>query len=119
MQNRHHFLPSFHNTQIHMSMKTLFKFFIVKVISSVVNMTSEKYNVLEASICLQSKIKGHWVRNGLYGYVQVEFLNFLRRHFNLLSEVCVREPIKIHIHPVLKLLIRHEEGIYIAIMITM
>ena len=39
--------------------------------------------------------------------------------FNLLSEVCVREPIKIHIHPVLKLLIGREEGIYIAIMITM
>ena len=40
-----------------------------------------------------------------------------------MSEVCVRELIKIHIHPVLKLLIRHEEGIYIAIhvaiMITM
>ena len=36
-----------------------------------------------------------------------------------MSEVRVREPIKIHIHPVLKLLIRHKEGIYIAIMITM
>ena len=36
-----------------------------------------------------------------------------------MSEVCVRGLIKIHIHPVLKLLIRHEEGIYIAIMITM
>ena len=35
-----------------------------------------------------------------------------------LSEVCVGEPIKIHVHPVLKLLIRREEGIYIAIMIT-
>ena len=32
-----------------------------------------------------------------------------------MSEVCVREPIKIHIHPVLKLLIRREEGNYIAI----
>ena len=31
-----------------------------------------------------------------------------------MSEVCVRELIKIHIHPVLKLLIRREEGIYIA-----
>ena len=29
------------------------------------------------------------------------------------------EPIKIHIHPPLKLLICREEGIYIAIMITM
>ena len=48
----------------------------VKVISSVVNMTSEKYDVLEVSIFLQSKIKRHWpwVCNGLYGYVQVEFL---------------------------------------------
>ena len=36
-----------------------------------------------------------------------------------MSEVCVREPIKIHIHPVLKLLIRRDEGIYIVIMITM
>ena len=36
-----------------------------------------------------------------------------------MSEGCVREPIKIHTHPVLKLLIRREEGIYIAIMITM
>ncbi len=36
-----------------------------------------------------------------------------------MSEVCVRGPIKIHFHLVLKLLIRHEEGIYIAIMITM
>ncbi len=36
-----------------------------------------------------------------------------------MSEVCVREPNKIHIHPVLKLLISREEGIYIAIMITM
>ena len=35
-----------------------------------------------------------------------------------MSEVCIREPIKIHIHPVLKLLIRREEGIYIAITIT-
>ena len=44
-----------------------FKLFIVKVISSVVNMTSLKYNVLEVfSIFLQSKIKRHWVRNGLY-----------------------------------------------------
>ena len=30
-----------------------------------------------------------------------------------MSEVCVRGQIKIHIHPVLKLLIRREEGIYI------
>ena len=36
-----------------------------------------------------------------------------------MSEVCVREQIKIHIHPVLKLLIRREEGIYIAIIIAM
>ncbi len=36
-----------------------------------------------------------------------------------MSEVWVREPIKIHINLVLKLLIRREEGIYIAIMITM
>ena len=35
------------------------------------------------------------------------------------SEVCVRGPVKIHIHPVLKLLIRRKEGIYITIMITM
>ena len=36
-----------------------------------------------------------------------------------MSEVCVRRPIIIHIHPVLKLLIRREEVICIAIMITM
>ena len=36
-----------------------------------------------------------------------------------LSEVCIREPIKIHINPVLKQLICREEGIYIAITITM
>ena len=36
-----------------------------------------------------------------------------------MSEVCIRGPIKIHIHPVLKLLIHREEGIYIAIMLTM
>ena len=40
-------------------------------------MTSEKYNVSELSIFLRSKMKKHWVRNGLYGYVQVEFLSFL------------------------------------------
>ena len=37
----------------------------------------------------------------------------------LMSEVCVRGPIKIHIHLVLKLLIRREDRIYIAIVITM
>ena len=36
-----------------------------------------------------------------------------------MSEVFGREPSKIHIHPVLKLPIRREEGIYSAIMITM
>ena len=36
-----------------------------------------------------------------------------------MSEVCVRGPINIHIQPELKLLIRREEGIYIAIMIAM
>ncbi len=36
-----------------------------------------------------------------------------------MSEVCVRGPIKIHIHPMLKLIIRREEGIYIAITIDM
>ena len=37
-------------------------------------MTSEKYNVSEVSIFLKSKMKKHWVRNGLYGYVQGSFL---------------------------------------------
>ena len=40
-------------------------FFTGYVISSVVNMTPEKYNVSELSIFL-SKMKKHWVRNGLY-----------------------------------------------------
>ena len=52
------------NSHVHEDLK--FKFPIVKVISSVVNMTSEKYNVLEVSIFLQSKIKRYWMRNGLY-----------------------------------------------------
>ena len=77
MQNRHHFffiVTQHSHSYVHEDLK--FKFSIVKVISSVVNMTSEKYNVLEVSIFLQSKIKRHWMHNGLYGYVQVEF-NFL------------------------------------------
>ena len=41
-------------------------FFTGYVISSVVNMTSEKFNVSEVSIFLRSKMKKHWMRNGLY-----------------------------------------------------
>ena len=41
-------------------------FLKIFVISSVVNMTSEKCNVSEVSIFLKSKMKKHWVRNGLY-----------------------------------------------------
>ena len=52
------------NSHVHEDLK--FKFSIVRVISTVVNMTSEKYNVLEVSIFVQSKINRHWVRNGLY-----------------------------------------------------
>ena len=65
MQNRHHFLSSLRsNSHVHEDLK--FKFSIVKVISSVMNTTSEKYNVLEVSIFLLSEIKRHWVRKGLY-----------------------------------------------------
>ena len=63
------------NSHVHEALEIIF--FIGYVISSVVNMTSEKYNVSEVSIFLKSKMKKHWVHNGLYGYVQVEFLNFL------------------------------------------
>ena len=63
------------NSHVHEALEIIF--FIGYVISSVVNMTSEKYNVSEVSIFLKSKMKKQWVRNGLYGYVQVEFLNFL------------------------------------------
>ena len=64
MQNGHHFLSSLLNTQIHMSMKPWRLYFslAMNVISSVVNMTSEKYNVSELSIFLRSKMKNHWVR---------------------------------------------------------
>ena len=65
MQNRLFVIVTQHsNAHVHEDLK--FKFFIVKVISSVVNMTSEKCNVLEVSIFRQSKIKRHWVHNGLY-----------------------------------------------------
>ena len=66
------------NSHVHEDLK--FKFSIVKVISSVVNMTSGKYNVLEVSIFLQSKIKRHWVRLYVTDCIDmsyVEFLNFL------------------------------------------
>ena len=52
------------NSHVHEALEIIF--FIGYVISSVVNMTSEKYNVSEVSIFLKSKIKKHWVRNGLY-----------------------------------------------------
>ena len=52
------------NSHVHEVLEIIF--FIGYVISSVVNMTSEKYNVSEASIFLKSKMKKHWVRNGLY-----------------------------------------------------
>ena len=48
------------NSHVHEDLK--FKFSVVKVM----NMTSEKYFFIEVSIFLQSKIKRHWVRNGLY-----------------------------------------------------
>ena len=65
------------NSHVHEALDLEIIFFTGYVISSVVNMTSEKYNVSELSIFLRSKMKKHWVRNGLYGYVQVEFLSFL------------------------------------------
>ena len=78
MQNGHHFLSSLllkqSNSHVHEALEIIF--FTGYVISSVVNITPEKYNVSELSIFLRSKMKKHWVRNGLYGYVQVEFLNF-------------------------------------------
>ena len=52
------------NSHVHEALEIIF--FTGYVISSVVNMTSEKYNVSELSSFLRSKIKKHWVRNGLY-----------------------------------------------------
>ena len=52
------------NSHVHEALEI--RFFTGYVISSVVNMTSEKYNVSEVSIFLRSKMKKHWVRNGLY-----------------------------------------------------
>ena len=52
------------NSHVHEALEIIF--FTGYVISSVVNMTPEKYNVSELSIFLRSKMKKHWVRNGLY-----------------------------------------------------
>ena len=52
------------NSHVHEALEIIF--FIGYVISSVVNMTSEKYNVSEVPNFLKSKMKKHWVRNGLY-----------------------------------------------------
>ena len=52
------------NSHVHEALEMIFV--TGYVISSVVNMTSEKYNVSEVSIFLRSKMKNHWVRNGLY-----------------------------------------------------
>ena len=52
------------NSHVHKALEIIF--FIGYAISSVVNMTPEKYNVSELSIFLRSKMKKHWVRNGLY-----------------------------------------------------
>ena len=53
MQNRLFVIVTQHsNSHVHEDLK--FKFFIVKVFSSVVNMTSEIYNVLEFSIFLKN-----------------------------------------------------------------
>ena len=52
------------NSHVHEALEIIL--FTGYVISSVVNMTSEKYNVSELSIFLRSKMKKHWVRNGLY-----------------------------------------------------
>ena len=52
------------NSHVHEALEIIF--FTGYVISCVVNMTSEKYNVSELSIFLRSKMKKHWVRNGLY-----------------------------------------------------
>ena len=52
------------NAHVHEALEIIF--FTGYVISSVVNMRPEKYNVSELSIFLRSKMKKHWVRNGLY-----------------------------------------------------
>ena len=52
------------NSHVHEALEIIF--FIGYVISSVTNMTTEKCNVSEVSIFLKSKMKKHWVRNGLY-----------------------------------------------------
>ena len=52
------------NSNVHEGLEIIF--FTGHDISSVVNMTSEKYNVSDVSIFLRSKMKKHWVRNGLY-----------------------------------------------------
>ena len=52
------------NSHVHEALEIIF--FTGYVISSVVNMTPEKYKVSELSIFLRSKMKKHWVRNGLY-----------------------------------------------------
>ena len=52
------------NSHVHEDLEIIF--FTGYVMSSVVNMTSEKYNVSELSIFLRSEMKKHWMRNGLY-----------------------------------------------------
>ena len=52
------------NSHVHEALEIIF--FTGYVISSVVNMTPEKYNVSEVYIFLRSRMKKHWVRNGLY-----------------------------------------------------
>ena len=51
------------NSHVHEAWEIIF--LIGYVISSVVNMTSEKYNVSDVSIFLKSKMKKYWVRNRL------------------------------------------------------
>ena len=46
------------NSHVHEALEIIF--FTGYVISSVVNMTPEKYNVSELSIFLRSKMKKHW-----------------------------------------------------------
>ena len=52
------------NSDVHEALKI--KIVIGYVISSVVNMISEKCKVLDISIIFKVLMKIHWVRNGLY-----------------------------------------------------